>query len=145
MTIEFMSPDEEVRVRRKSSISQHKGSPLAVWENGEWLPISFDYIDAVSCDGIKSHRVVIVEDNYIGYHFPVGRKRYVTDEYILEDNMDTEFVTLDEWFGTGIYERADRGKAIINADNGALGEHTEGELAIGLDYVTAMDNLEVKD
>ena len=123
-------------VRYKSSISQHKNS-LCVMKKGEWCPISYDVLDYIDCECIKSHRAYATDGDDLGWHFPVGECKIYNNQYVYHDNYTTEIRTLPEWFGAGIYRMAHASDSFINSDLEALGVVNEYRLRVGLNYAIA--------
>lgn len=123
-------------VRYKSSISQHKG-PLAVMKKGEWCPISYDVLDFIDCETVRSHRAYVTSGDDLGWHFPVGECILYTNEYVYHDNYITELRTLPEWFGAGLYKATNASDAFINSDLEALGVVNKYRLRVGLNYAIA--------
>lgn len=131
----------DARLKRLSSIDQHKDK-LSVYSQGGWLPISYDVIKSIGCDGIKSYRAMLslnVDD--IGYTFPEAYCARPKDNYILTEGLGTEKKELPPEYGEGFYEAYSSEDRITNADNGALGQHHKGIERIGLDYYRTEDIL----
>lgn len=123
-------------VRYKSSISQHRNT-LCVMKRGEWLPISYDVLDFIDCECVRSHRAFMTDGDDIGWHYPVGECKIYNTEYVYHDDHGTELRTLPEWFGAGMYLAAKRNDAFINSDTEALGVCNEYRLRVGLSYAMA--------
>lgn len=128
-------------LERKSSISQHKDM-LAVYKDGEWCPLVFDVIDSVKCGVISSHKAALTDKPVLGYTFPVGTCKYVSDLYMMAYEDTTKLEKLPSYYGSGFYQKRVRENVFINADNGALGIHDERCLRVGKDYVVARNRLE---
>ena len=123
----------DAKVERLSSIDQHKNK-LAVYSQGGWLPISYDVIDGIGCNGIKSHKAILsLDEDDLGYNFPEKYCYRPKDTYLVSDHVEDEALELPEYYGDGAYETHTDEKAITNADNGALGEHYKGRERVGLD------------
>lgn len=134
-------PVEEIRVERKSSIYQHRHM-LAVRRGDEWVPIQYDVLDGVGCDCIQTHPAVLTDKPYIGYNFPVGECRYVSQLFVTGEQKGTELKVLPDFYGAGFYESAYDREVFVNACNGALGEKNDTTLRIGLDYCLAKKTLD---
>ena len=139
--MEVLEPTEEKRVERLSSIYQFRHM-LAVRKGDEWVPIQFDVLDGIVCDKVLSHPAILTDKPYIGYAFPVGECRYISDMYVQSDQKGTELKALPEFFGSGFYESAYDRDIMVNSDNGALGVHNDTTLRVGLDYVLAKNSLD---
>lgn len=138
-------PDSDTHyLERKSSISQHRGI-LSVIVGGEVCPLVSDYIDAIKCGKIYSHKIAITDQPGIGYTFPVGTCRYLSELYVTGDQDEIVKKKLPEWFGAGFYDERVRRKVFLNADNGALGTVNESIRRVGKDYVVAKDLLKAVD
>lgn len=144
MVIEYLNDADETDIYRRSSVDQYNGF-LSVKKGGVNIPLRFDKIDWIDCDGIKTHSVVISDGNDMGYNFPVGRYTYFTDTYLIMDRKEVVVKQLPEWFGKGWYEKALNEKVFTNADNGSLGNRNKVELRIGLDYVDTDEGLDSAD
>lgn len=136
-----LSPVEEVKVERRSSIYQHRHM-LAVRRGDEWVPIAFDVLEKVDCDGVHSHQAVLTDKPYIGYSFPVGEQRYISQLYLTGHQKGTELKMLPSFYGPGFYESAYDREVFVNAANGALGVKNDTTLRIGLDYCLAKKTLD---
>ena len=53
--MDYIKASDDIQVYRKSSIDQHKNK-FSVYRKGGWLPISYDVLDDVTCEGLVSHR-----------------------------------------------------------------------------------------
>lgn len=144
MSIPILEPTTNTQVERKTSNYQHKNF-LSVMKRNSWVPISFDVLDYIDCDKIVSHKAIVTDREFIGYHFPVKECRYYIDQYVVSDDQDTVLEQLDEWFGAGFYEKFVDKDVIVNADNGSLGTRNEIDLKVGLDYVTAKKTLKAEE
>lgn len=132
------------RLERKSSISQHSGM-LSVLKKGEWCPLVADVIDSVKCGHIVSHKAGITDQPVLGYTFPVGNYKYITDVFLTGDEDKETLAVLPEWFGSGFYKTHIREKVFRNSGTESLGLHNEASLRVGLDYVVAKDLLKAAD
>lgn len=137
----ILSAVNDSKIERKSSIDQHKDK-LSVYSQGGWLPISYDVIDAIGCNGIKSHKAILsFDEDDLGYNFPEKYCYRPKDSYVLADRIGTETEMLPEYYGDGTYETYIDEKTITNADNGALGEHYKGRERVGLEFYRTKDIL----
>lgn len=139
--MEILEPDEKVRVERKASNLQFKHM-LAVYKGNQWVPIAFDVLDGFLCDETLTHKAILTDNPYIGYAYPVGKCRYVSDIYLQGDHKATELRVLPSWFGSGFYEEDIDRKTLVNSANGALGVHNDTTLNVGLDYCLAKETLD---
>lgn len=141
--MDFLPSANEHRLRIKSSISQAKDEVLSVQNGaGQFIPISFDYLDWIDCDQIKSHRIIVSTSDELAYEYPVGKCTYYTDEYIYADEHGKELRTLPHWFGEGFMEVAIDRNAFVNFDKEALGVRNVQNVDVGLTYVEAESTLE---
>jgi hypothetical protein len=121
------------------------GNFLAVQKGGINIPLRFDSLDWVNCDGIKTHPVIISDGNDIGYHFPVGHYTYFTDTYLVMDRQEVVVKKMPKWFGAGWYEQALNERIFTNFDDGSLGFRNRVDLKVGLDYTLADEFLDSAD
>lgn len=145
--MEILPPDEEITVRRHSSIDQYKGF-LSIYHKGGYTPIQFDMIDGITCNKIHHHPIIISYGDDIGYHYQDAECTYASDDYILFDKKTTELVTLPcANGGQGeFYERHIDGHTFVNFDNDtSFGTHNEKRLRIGTDYLLADEKLPAVD
>lgn len=140
----FLDEADEYDIKRYSSIDQY-GAFLSVKKGGVNIPLRFDKLDWINCDGIKTHPVIISDGTDIGYNFPVREYTYFTDNYLVADRKEVVVKKLPHWFGTGWYEKALNEKIFTNADNGSLGNRDKVTLRVGLDYILADDTLDSAD
>lgn len=144
MSIEYLNDADEYDVRRHSSIDQY-GAFLSVKKGGVNIPLRFDSLDWINCDGIKTHPVIISDGSDIGFNYPIGHYTYFTDTYLIVDRNEVVVKKLPEWYGAGWYEKALREKNFINFDGSSLGERNRVDLRIGKDYVKADEMLDSAD
>lgn len=144
MKIEYLNDADEYDVRRHSSIDQY-GAFLSVKKGGVNIPLRFDSLDWIDCDGIKTHPVIISDGSDIGFNYPIGHYTYFTDTYLIVDRNEVVVKKLPEWYGAGWYEKALREKNFINFDDSSLGERNRVDLRIGKDYVKADEMLDSVD
>lgn len=136
--MKILESNDSPSVKYYSSISQHKHkNSLAVLKRGEWLPISYDVLDFIDCECVKSHRAFLLDGDDLGWHFPVGECKLYTNEYVYHNEHGTELRTLPEWFGAGMYQKALTMDAFINSDCESLGVVNEYRLRVGLSYAMA--------
>lgn len=129
------------KLKRLSSIDQHKDK-LSVYSQGGWIPISYDVIKSIGCDGMKSYRAILsLNEDDLGYTFPEKYCYRPKDKYILTEEFGVEKKELAPEYGEGFYEEYSSGPRITNADNGALGQHYKGRERVGLDYYRTEDIL----
>lgn len=140
----YLDDADESDIHRHSSINQY-GSFLAVKKGGVNVPLRFDKLDWINCEGIKTHPIIVSDGTDIGYHFPVGHYTYFTDTYLTMDRKEVVVEKLPEWFGMGWYEKALNEKVYTNFDGHALGERNRVELRIGQDYILSDDMLDDAD
>ena len=144
MAIEYLNDADETNIHRHSSVNQY-GNFLAVQKGGVNIPLRFDKLDWINCDGIKTHSVIISDGDDIGYHFPVGHYTYFTDDYLIMDRNEVVVKKLPKWHGEGWYEKALNEKVFTNFDGASLGERNRVDLRIGLDYILADETLDSAD
>lgn len=136
----ILEPVDNPEVRYHSSISQHKNK-LGVMKQGEWVPIKFDSIDYIGCNGVHSTEAVLALGDDLGYNFPVGKSSFTEDTYLTTDVMKDEVRPLPEEFGEGNYTKHIEGSAFTNFSNSALGHRDQYNLRVGLHYATADETL----
>ena len=144
MKVEYLNDADETNIHRHSSINQYGGF-LSVQKGGVNIPLRFDSLDWINCDGIKTHPIIISDGNDLGYNFPVGHYTYFTDTYLIMDRDKVVVKQLPEWYGKGWYEKSLRDKAFTNFDGHSLGERNRVDLRIGLDYILADNTLDNAD
>lgn len=142
MTI--LEPDEKPEVEYYSSISQHKNK-LSVIQHNEFVPIAYDAIDAITCEGIISHREIVTDGDDIGYNFKVNECKFVSTGYLTYDDYGTHIKQLPEWFGKGTYKEFTDVRSYLNDDTGALGHKHVTTLRIGTRYALAHKTLRADD
>lgn len=144
-TMPVLEPDEKPEVFYHSSISQHENK-LSVMQRGEWVPISFDVLDYINCEtGIGTHRAIVTDGDDIGFNFPVGTERLLSDTYLTGDFQGLVTEELPAWFGTGEYQKFVTARDYVNSDCESLGHRTSQDLRIGLNYALAKKTLEADD
>lgn len=140
----MLQSDEPRYLETKSSISQFEGL-LSVRRGDEWVPIVFDSLDGIVCKDVESHKVALSVKPYIGYVFPVAKRREIQQTYLASNQQGVELKPLPTFFGPGFYEQAYNRNILVNADNGALGVKNDTTLRVGLDYTLATSALEDED
>lgn len=144
MAIEYLNDADETDIHRHSSVDQY-GAFLSVKKGGVNIPLRFDSLDWINCEGIKTHPIIVSDGTDLGFNFPVGHYTYFTDTYLIMDHKEVVVKKLPEWFGTGWFEKALNKKMFTNFDDGSLGERNRVDLRIGLDYVSADNVLDDSD
>ena len=139
-----LTSDDDIRVTYRSSISQFKNT-LSVSQRGEWVPLSYDVLDYLGCDGAKSHRAVVTDGDDIGYQFNVAEQVCYTDKYVYHDKDMVELRELPHWFGEGFYEAHIHEASLINSDTESLGNRGKHVSRVGLSYALATETLEADD
>lgn len=139
--MEILKSSDDRKIEHKSSIDQYK-SFLSVFKQGGWIPISYDVLESVSCDGICSHEAIMTDDeNWNGYHYPIATCKRINGKYLLTDKQGIELKDLPCWQGKGKYETYVDEQRYTNADNAAVGTANRVTYRIGLDYYIAKDTL----
>lgn len=143
-SVNYLDDSDESDIHRYSSINQY-GAFLAVEIGGVRVPIRFDKIDWIDCNGVKSHPVIISNGADNGYHYPIREYTYFTDTYLTGDRKEVIVEKLPHWFGEGWYEKALDERVFVNFDNGSLGSRKKTTLRIGLDYIQSDNVLDGSD
>lgn len=143
-SLSILEPNESPDVEYHSSISQHKNK-LSVMQRGEWVPISFDVLDWINCEGIQSHLAIVTDGDDIGFNFDVDEETLLSDTYLMADFVDTIVEPLPAWYGTGDYQKFVQARDFVNSDYESLGHRTASELRIGLNYALAKNTLPAAD
>lgn len=139
--MDILYNSDDPQVEKKSSITQHKDK-LSVVSQGEYLPISFDVLETIGCDGITSHRAILsLDPDDIGYTYPVAECRLVKDEIVYFDEKGEVTKKLPAWYGAGEYQAFNDAFVFTNAANGALGVRNDIRLRVGLEYYQAKQTL----
>ena len=153
MAFKWLEPDEKPEVFWHSSISQDKHT-LSVLKRGEWVPISFDSLDYITCandkeicSGLKtvSHCAILTDGPDIGYHFGVGECKYISKTVFTHDHVGIETKALPAWMGEGTYDTYVENEAFINANCETLGLAQETNLRVGTAYALARKTLPSDD
>ena len=142
--IETLRATDDNRLVVKFSNAQYKGT-LAVKKGGAYLPISFDMVDYIDCDEVKTHRVFLAGEDNIGYHYKINKCKFVNTNYLLHDKRFHGLKQLPKEFGEGFYEEFLESQSFTNADNGAMGMTNSGILRVGTDYILAKETLEATE
>ena len=158
MAIKWLEPDEKPEVFWRSSISQEKHT-LSVLKRGEWVPISFDSLDYITCENKEgccgktkcnqlkavSHCAILTDKPDIGYRFGVGNCRYLSATLLTHDHAEVVTKALPVWMGEGTYESYVDTRAFVNSDNAALGLTQDIRLRVGTAYALAKRTLQSDD
>lgn len=158
MTLKWLEPDEKPEVFWRSSISQEKHT-LSVLKRGEWVPISFDSLDYITCENKEgccgqkkcntlkahSHCAILTDKPDIGYVYGVGECRYLSTILLTNDHIAIEKRPLPIWMGEGTYDAYVGTRAFVNADNEALGLVQDVNLRVGTAYALAKRTLPADD
>ena len=143
--MEILKSSDDRQVERKSSIDQYQNF-LSVFRQGGWIPISYDVLESITCDGAISHPAIMTDDlNWNGYHYPVAVCRKIRNQYLVSDRKGVELKDLPEWQGKGQYQQYVDERRITNADNVAVGTANVVKYKIGLDYYKAKNTLPPAD
>lgn len=110
-------------------------------KKGEWLPISYDVLDYITCKKAASHKAIVTDGDDIAFDFDVSTCTFYTDQYVYHDKNKTEIRALPHWFGEGFYRAHIDSKAFINTDYESLGVRNRYDLRIGLSYALADETL----
>lgn len=139
--MEILKSSDDRQIEVKSSIDQYKNF-LSVFKQGGWIPISYDVLESITCDGVASHKAIMTDDkDWNGYHYPIATCHKVRGRYLVTDNQGIELKDLPEWQGKGQYQAWVDDRRVTNADNEAVGTISKVKYRIGLDYYKAKKNL----
>lgn len=142
MDIPILYSDDRREVEVRSSILQHKDK-LSVKSQGGFLPISYDVLDTIGCDGTKWHRAILSLDEHdLGYTFPIADCPETVITKLLSDKYGVTLEELPSWYGSGLYQKFIDGLAIAEGDNGTLGEKNKINYKIGLECYLAKKTIE---
>ena len=145
MKVEYLNDADETDIHRHSSIDQYDHF-LSVEKGGVNIPLRFDNLDWINCEGIKTHPVIVSDGNDLGYHFPIGHYTYFTDTYLIMDRQEVVVKKMPKWFGEGWYEKYINDRIFTNFDGGrSLGERNRVDLRVGQDFVLADEMLDSAD
>lgn len=61
MRIKILEPDEELTLKRRAENYRNKNK-LSVYRDNEWVAISYDVIDFIGCDEVRTHRSILTDD-----------------------------------------------------------------------------------
>lgn len=121
--MEILYAEDKKNILRKSSVDQHKHH-LSVYGQGGWLPIEYDVLEYIGCEGHGTHRAILsLAPDDLGYDYPEACCVTHENEYLLADQ-------------NGVVQH------YTDADNGSLGEHNDIGHLVGLDYYQAGETLE---
>lgn len=139
--MEILKASDDRQIERKSSIDQYKNF-LSVFRQGGWIPISYDVLESLTCDGAASHRAIMTDDkDWNGYHYPIATCHRIRGAYLTTDKKGLEEKDLPCWQGKGKYSQYVDEQRITNADNEAIGVINDVKYRIGLDYYTCKNTL----
>lgn len=158
MTLKWLEPDEKPEVFWHSSISQEKHT-FSVLKRGEWVPISFDSLDYITCENKEgccgktkcnqlkavTHCAILTDKPDLGYRYKVGECRYLSTILLTHDHVEEVERPLPVWMGKGTYTDYVDTNAFVNADNEALGLVNDTNLRVGLAYALAKKTLQSDD
>ena len=144
MKVEYLNDADETDIHRHSSIDQYDHF-LSAEKGGVNIPLRFDSLDWINCEGIKTHPVIVSDGNDLGYHFPIGHYTYFTDTYLIMDRNEVVVKQLPKWYGEGWYEKVLNERNFTNFDGHSLGVRNRVDLTIGLDYTIADEMLDSAD
>lgn len=137
MDIPILYSNDGRQIERKSSLLQHKDK-LAIKRQGGYLPISYDVLETIGCDGATSHRAILsLDPDDIGYTFPIATCTRTRASVLLSDKQGIELKELPLWYGSGLYEKFVDEQIIVKGDNRPLGESNAVKYKVGLDYYLA--------
>ena len=141
--MEILRNSDDRRIERKSSIDQYRNF-LSVFKQGGWIPISYDVLESITCDGTFSHKAIMTDDaNWNGYHYPIAVCQKIQGSYLKTDKRGVELRDLPCWQGKGKYEQYVDEQRITNADNQGVGTMNAPKYRMGLDYYLAKTTLPV--
>lgn len=139
--MKLLEASDDRRIEKSSSIDQYKNF-LSVFRQGGWVPISYDVLESIGCDGARTHRAIVTDDkNWNGYHYPIAYCKRRRDEYLLSDFQGTVSKDLPKWQGRGQYEEFVDEQRLTNADNEAVGTANVVTYKVGLDVYACKDTL----
>ena len=144
MKANYLNDADHDDIHRLSSIDQYHNF-ISIEKGGKAVPIRFDSLDWINCEGIKTHPVIVSDGTDIGFHFPVGHYTYFTDTYLIGDRKEVVVEQMPHWYGEGWYEKALNQKVFTNFDGCSLGERNRVDLTIGLDYILTDEVLDDAD
>lgn len=125
---------DDVAAERASSIFANEGY-LSVKKQNGYVPIAYDIIDGIDCNGIKSHKAVLALKPVIANGFPTQDCNYIKDTYLAYDRSGVELERLPKDLGDGFYQKYVNSRTLVNAANGSLGDRKVLKLKVGLGYV----------
>lgn len=141
MDIPILYSSDDRQIERKSSLLQHRDK-LSIKRQGGYLPISYDVLETIGCDGATSHRAILsLDPNDIGYTFPVATCVKAQQKLLLSDKQGLELEELPCWYGSGLYEKFVDEQIIVKGDNRPLGEFNTVKYKVALDYYLAEKTL----
>ncbi len=158
MALKWLEPDEKPEVFWHSSISQEKHT-FSVLKRGEWVPISFDSLDYITCENKEeycgkkkcnqlkpvSHCAILTDKPDIGYVYGVKDCRYLSSVLLTSDHIGVVTKALPVWMGQGTYQEYVKTRAYTESDNAALGFVHDVNLRVGTAYALANRTLPADD
>lgn len=143
MSYKVLDPIMEEQTEWKSSAKQYSGF-LAALKGGTWLPISFDQIDYIDCGRVAHHEAIVTDQDFIGYHYKMCKRKFYTDQYITMDRQEVVTKTAPKWFGDYQYQQAiNEDDYVYDDEGGWLGTRTVNEKLVETSYALAKKNLPV--
>lgn len=141
MDIPVLYSSDDKQIERKSSLLQHRDK-LSIKRQGGYLPISYDVLETIGCDGVTSHRAILsLNPDDIGYIFPIATCERARASVLLSDKQGIELEELPFWYGSGLYEKFVDEHIIVKGDNHPLGEFNTVKYKVGLSYYLAKKTL----
>lgn len=158
MAIKWLEPDEKPEVFWHSSISQEKHT-FSVLKRGEWVPISFDSLDYITCENkeeccggkkcnqlkVVSHCAILTDKPDIGYTYGVKNCTYLSTILLSSDHIGLVTKALPAWMGEGTYETYVKTRAFTQSDKSALGIAQNVNLRVGTAYALAKRTLQADE
>lgn len=139
--MEILKASDDRQIEVKSSINQYRNF-LSVFRQGGWIPISYDVLESLTCDGATSHKAIMTDDkDWNGYHYPIATCHQLRGAYLTTDKKGVEMRDLPRWQGEGQYGQYVDEQRITNADNEAVGVINNVKYRIGLDIYTCKKTL----
>ena len=139
--MEILKASDDRQIEVKSSINQYRNF-LSVFKQGGWIPISYDVLESLTCDGATSHKAIMTDDkDWNGYHYPIATCLQLRGAYLTTDKKGVEMRDLPRWQGEGQYGQYVDEQRITNADNEAVGVINDVKYRIGLDIYTCKKTL----
>lgn len=135
----ILEPSADNTTVERSSTALEGKHYLSVLERGVYLPIAWDEIVGMTCEGgVITKTYVLDLGDALAQDYDVQECVYTEDEYVLDNVKETELHALpSEQGGDGklFYEKKVDKQTFINSANGSLGTRNVTTLRKGLDYV----------